>query len=147
MLSDRSSAPTLLRYRPSARKSLGRSQKIFKLLTKSIFCSLHHDNNRSFKLKQTVVSRHRNEGHLGRSRPGCTGPVQRNTRSRGCGSVSSALHTYPGLVSIRSGCFQHCSPLPQLGLLPQQLSDQLLHGLQLQLHIMQLKCVLTCTQR
>ncbi len=41
MLSDRSSAPT--------RKSLGRSQKRFQLLTKSSFCSLHHDNNHSFK--------------------------------------------------------------------------------------------------
>ncbi len=41
MLSDRSSAPTLLGCRPSARKSLGRSQKRFQLLTKSGFCSLH----------------------------------------------------------------------------------------------------------
>ncbi len=49
MLSDRSSAPTLLGCRPSARKSLGRSQKRFQLLTKSSFCSLHHDNNHSFK--------------------------------------------------------------------------------------------------
>ncbi len=43
------SAPTLLGCRPSARKSLGRSQKRFQLLTKSSFCSLHHDNNHSFK--------------------------------------------------------------------------------------------------
>ncbi len=49
MLSDRSSAPTLLGCRPSARKSLGRLQKRFQLLTKSSFCSLHHDNNHSFK--------------------------------------------------------------------------------------------------
>ncbi len=49
MLSDRSSAPTLLGCRPSARKSLGRSQKRFQLLTKIILCSLHHDNNHSFK--------------------------------------------------------------------------------------------------
>ncbi len=49
MLSDRSSAPTLLGCRPSARKSLGRSQKRFQLLAKSSFCSLHHDNNHSFK--------------------------------------------------------------------------------------------------
>ncbi len=49
MLSDRSSAPTLLGCRPSARKSLGRSQKRFQLLTKSSFCSLHHDNNHLFK--------------------------------------------------------------------------------------------------
>ncbi len=47
MLSDRSSAPTLLGCRPSARKSLGRSQKRFQLLTKN--WSLHHDNNHSFK--------------------------------------------------------------------------------------------------
>ncbi len=31
---------------------------------------------------------------LGRSRPGCTGPV------RGGGSVGSVLHTYPGLVGL-----------------------------------------------
>ncbi len=49
MLSDRSSALTLLRCMPSARKSLGRSQKRFQLLTKSSFCSLHHDNNHLFK--------------------------------------------------------------------------------------------------
>ncbi len=41
----------------------------------------------------SVVTRRRSEGHLGRSRPGCTGPMQRNTRSRGGGSASSALHT------------------------------------------------------
>ncbi len=49
MLSDRSSTPTLLGCRPSAQKSLGCSQKRFQLLTKSSFCSLHHDNNHSFK--------------------------------------------------------------------------------------------------
>ncbi len=49
MLSDRSSAPTLLGCRPSARNSLGRSQKRFQLLTKRIFCSVHHENNHSFK--------------------------------------------------------------------------------------------------
>ncbi len=49
MLSDRSSAPTLLGWRPSARNSLGCSQKRFQLLTKIIFCSLHHDNTHSFK--------------------------------------------------------------------------------------------------
>ncbi len=49
MLSDRSSAPTLLGCRPSAQKSLGRSQKRFQLLTKIIFCTLHHENNHSFK--------------------------------------------------------------------------------------------------
>ncbi len=47
MLSDRSSAPTLLGCRPSARKTLGRSQKRFQLLTKN--WSLHHDNSHSFK--------------------------------------------------------------------------------------------------
>ncbi len=67
----------------------------------------------------SVVSQRRSEGHLGRSRPGCTGPVLRNTWSRGGGSVSSVLHTYPGLVSVSPGCFQCCSPLPQLGLLCQ----------------------------
>ncbi len=36
---------------------------------------------------------------------------------------------------------------PQLGLLPKQLVDPSLHGLQLQLHRMQLERVLTCTQR
>ncbi len=41
----------------------------------------------------SVVSQRRSEGHLERLRPGCTGPVERNTRSRGGGSVSSALHT------------------------------------------------------
>ncbi len=49
MLSDRSSAPTLLGCRPSARNSLGCSQKRFQLLTKRIFCSVHHENNHSFK--------------------------------------------------------------------------------------------------
>ncbi len=49
MLSDRSSAPTLLGCRPSARNSLGRSQKRFQLLTKRMFCSVHHENNHSFK--------------------------------------------------------------------------------------------------
>ncbi len=95
----------------------------------------------------SVVSRRRSEGHLGRSRPGCTGPVQRNTRSRGGGSVSSVLYTYPGIVSVIPGCFQIGSPLPQLGLLLHQVLDLLLHGLQLQLHRMQLERVLTCTQR
>ncbi len=38
----------------------------------------------------SVVSRRRSEGRLGRSRPGCTGPVQRNTQSRGGGSVLAA---------------------------------------------------------
>ncbi len=42
----------------------------------------------------SMVSRRRSKGHLGRSRPGCTGPV------RGGGSVSSVLHTYPGLVGL-----------------------------------------------
>ncbi len=56
----------------------------------------------------SVIFRHRIEGHLGRLRPGCMGPVQRNTRSRGGGGVSSALHTYPGLVSVSP----RCSPLP-----------------------------------
>ncbi len=68
--------------------------------------------------------------------------VQRNTRSRG-----SALHTYPGLVSISPGCFQHCFPFPQLVLFSKLLVDPSLHGLQLQLHRMQLERVLTCTQR
>ncbi len=45
------------------------------------------------------------EGHLGRSRPGGTGPVQRKTWSRGGGSVSSALHTYLGLVSVSRDVF------------------------------------------
>ncbi len=95
----------------------------------------------------SVVSRRRSEGHLWRSRPGCTGPVQRNTRSRGGGSVSSALHTYPGLMSVSPRCFQCCYPFPQLGLFPKQLVDPCLHGLQLQLRRMQLERVLTCTQR
>ncbi len=55
MLSDRSSAPTLLGCRPSARKSLGRSQKRFILLTKSSFWSLHHDNNHSFKANSLLI--------------------------------------------------------------------------------------------
>jgi len=262
MLSDRSSAPTLLQCRPSAQNSLGRSQKRFQLLTKIIFCSLHHENNHSFKANSllnlscplryvgrgpdtmivaagdvlrtvsirllkslfsvcticslvslapawittaatlsssfriagicTETSRTRapgrqwvytlpsanvartcrtiespmttashwvsqrgakrfwdemskSEGHLWWSRPRCTGPVQRNTRSRGGGSVSSALHTYPGLMCISPGCFQRCFPFPQLGLFPKQLVDPSLHGLQL--HRMQLERVLTCTQR
>ncbi len=65
------------------------------------------------------------KGYLGRSRPGCTWTVQRNTRSRGGGSVSSSL-------SVSPRCFHHCSPLPQLGLV----ANLLLHGLQVQLHRM-----------
>ncbi len=42
---------------------------------------------------------------------------ERNTWSRGGGSVSSTLYTYPRLVSVSPGCFQRSSPLPQLGLL------------------------------
>ncbi len=61
------------------------------------------------------VSWCRSEGHLGRLRPGCTGPVQRNIRSRGGGIVSSVQHTYPRLVSINPGCFQRCALLPQAG--------------------------------
>ncbi len=80
-------------------------------------------------------------------RPGCMGTVQRNTRSRGGGSVSSTLHTYPGLVSVSPGCFQRCFPFPQLGLFPKQLADLFFHGLPLQLHLMQLERLLTCTQR
>ncbi len=79
----------------------------------------------------SVVSRCRSEGHLRRSRPGCMGPVQRNTRSRGGGSVSSTLNTYPGPVSVSPGCFQRSLPLSQLGLPLQQLVDLPLHGLQL----------------
>ncbi len=93
----------------------------------------------------SVVSRRRSEGHLRRSCPGCMGPVQRNTRSRGGGNVSSALYTYRGLLSVSPGCFQRSLPLPQLGLPLQQLVDLPLHGLQL--HRMQLERVLTCTQR
>ncbi len=208
MFSNRSSVPTLLGCRPSARKSLGRSQKRFQLLTKSSFWSLHHDNNHLFKansllnlscprryvgrgpdtswprrreqcavsirllkslfsvsvcrslvsftpacsMTSTLSSRFRivgiwaetlmmespaitaprhvpsrrekrsscgwrsrrpeggrpspgpesllpqgpqgwSKGHLGRSLPGCTGPVQRNTRSRGGGRVSNMLYT------------------------------------------------------
>ncbi len=66
MLSDRSSALTLVWCRPSARKSLGRSQKRFQLLTKSSFWSLHHDNNHLFKannlLKLLCPRRHVGRG-------------------------------------------------------------------------------------
>ncbi len=48
MLSDWSSALTLLGCRPSGCKSLGRFQKRFQLLTESSFWSLHHDNNHLF---------------------------------------------------------------------------------------------------
>ncbi len=73
---------------------------------------------------ESVVSRLRSEGHLGRTHPGCTGPVQRNTQSRGGGSVSSALYTYPRLVSVSPECFQCDPPLSQLGLLLHQVADQ-----------------------
>ncbi len=43
---------------------------------------------------ESVVSRRRGEGHLGRSHSGCTGPVQRNARCRGGGSVCGVLQTY-----------------------------------------------------
>ncbi len=59
MLSDRSSVPTLLGCKPLARKSLGRSQKRFQLLTKNSFCSLHHENNHSFKAKCLLNLSHR----------------------------------------------------------------------------------------
>uniref|UniRef100_A0A8C1ZDP0 Rabphilin 3A-like (without C2 domains) n=1 Tax=Cyprinus carpio TaxID=7962 RepID=A0A8C1ZDP0_CYPCA len=85
------------------------------------------------------------EGHLGRLRPGCMGPVQRNTRSRGGGRVSGALYTYLGLVRVSPGCF--LSALFQLGLFLHQVTDLLLHGLQLDQHQKHLKRVLTCTQR
>ncbi|XP_048066423.1 uncharacterized protein LOC125280136 [Megalobrama amblycephala] len=49
VFSDRRSAPILLGCRPSALKSLGRSQKSFQLFIKSSFCSLHQDINHSFK--------------------------------------------------------------------------------------------------
>ncbi len=52
------------------------------------------------------VSRRRSEGHLGRSRPGCTGPVQRNTRSRGGGSAylprTCERQLFPALLSVSS---------------------------------------------
>ncbi len=64
-----------------------------------------------------------------------------------CDGVSSVLHTYPGLMSVRPRCFQRCYPFPQLGLFPKQLVDPSLHSLQLELHRMQLERVLTCTQR
>ncbi len=276
MLSDRSSAPTLLGCRPSARNSLGRSQKRFQLLIKRIFCSVHHENNHSFKAN-SLLNRSCPRRYVGRSpdtmivvagdvlrtvsirllkslfsvsvcrslvslapawittaatlsssfriagictetsrtrAPGrqwvCTLPsanvartcrtivspmttasrsvsqrgakrfrdemsktgggevVARGldrvfrfctqgpwfpgagvkaTRSRGDGSVSSALHTYPGLMSVSPRCFQRCYPFPQLGLFPKQLADPCLHGLQLEMRRMQLERVLTCTQR
>ncbi len=50
----------------------------------------------------SVVFRRWSEGHLGRSCPGYIGPVQRNTRQgRGGRSVSSALHTYVCIRTIR----------------------------------------------
>ncbi len=56
-------------------------------------------------LPGSVVSQRRNEGHLGRLRPVCTGPVQRNLRSRGVGVL--AAHCILILVSISPGCFEH----------------------------------------
>ncbi len=41
----------------------------------------------------SVVSQHQSKGGLRRLCPGCTGPMQRNTRSRGGGSVSITLYT------------------------------------------------------
>ncbi len=41
-----------------------------------------------------VVFWHQSEGHLGRSRPGCTGPVQRNTQSRNKNSDNKALRLF-----------------------------------------------------
>ncbi len=97
---------------------------------------------------RSVVSRRRSEGHLWRSRPGCTGPVQRNTRSRGGGSVSSALHTYPGLMSISPRCFQRCFPFPQLGLFSQAARGSVSPRPPARSCTrMQLERVLTCTQR
>ncbi len=58
------------------------------------------------------VSRRQSEGHLGRSRPGCTGPVQRNARSRGGWSCQRAAYLprtcerqpgmFPALLSVSS---------------------------------------------
>ncbi len=53
----------------------------------------------------SVVSRCRGEGYLGRLHPGCTGPAQRNTRSRGDGSVGSMLYTYLGTCERQSRMF------------------------------------------
>ncbi len=276
MLSDWSSAPTLLGCRPSGCKSLGRFQKRFQLLTESSFWSLHHDNNHLFKANSllnlpcprryvvrgpdtivaagdvlhtisirllkslfnvsvcrslvslfalsittavtlsssfmiagicTETSRTRAPGKQcvctlpsatitalrsvsrrgakrlkisktaegEKSSPGAWNGssadaprvrgfpapewrtsekiatrvhgtcAEKHTGSIGGGSVSRVLHTYSGLVSFSQGCFQRCSPLPQLGLLPKQLADLLLDGLQL--HRMQLERVLACTQR
>ncbi len=39
----------------------------------------------------SLASWHRSKGGQGRSRPGCTGPVQRNTRSRGGGILTTDL--------------------------------------------------------
>ncbi len=53
----------------------------------------------------SVVSRHRSEGHLERSRPGCTGPVQRNTWSRGGGSASKRAAYLPRTCGRQPGMF------------------------------------------
>ncbi len=71
----------------------------------------------------------------------------KETHGVGGGSVSIVLCAYPGLMSISLECFQHGSPLLQLGLLLHQVANLLLNGLQLELHRVQLKRVLTFTQR
>ncbi len=77
--------------------------------------------------------------------PGARGLCRETHGVEVVGVLASVLHTYPGLVGVSPGCFQHCSMLPQLGLLPKQLVDMPLHCIQLQR--MQLERVLTCTQR
>ncbi len=79
--------------------------------------------------------------------PGARGLCRETHGVEVVGVFSSALPTYPGLMSVSPGCFQRCFLFPQLGLFPKQLVDPSLHGLQLQLHRMQLERVLTCTQR
>ncbi|KAF4083865.1 hypothetical protein AMELA_G00122250 [Ameiurus melas] len=54
MLSDSSSAPTLLGCRPSGRHNLGRSQNRFQLLTNTRFCLLHKETNQSLKARSLL---------------------------------------------------------------------------------------------
>ncbi len=100
MLSNRCFALTLLGCRPSARKSLGRAQKRFQLLTKSSFWSLHHDNNHCQPdcLKQTVYWTFR-----------ILVDTWKEVLTRWLSSRAMCC------VPSRSGSWSQCLHLPQLG--------------------------------
>ncbi len=55
------------------------------------------------------VFRYRSEGHLGRSRPGCTGPVQRNTWSRGGVLAEHCILTLDSWIFLSMASSSSCT--------------------------------------